>query len=268
MTRSPRAPGAPRAFTLVELLVVIGIIALLISILMPALNNVRTQARTTQCLSNLRQVTVAFQMYVNNNKGKTINYSTAVKGTGAAASNGFWMHEMKPFNGDISIIGICPEASEPSYGWGRINHAWGPTNNPGDFLYQVMGSYAINGWCYGPDIDPPYKGQQGGQRYGMGPRDAWHVFPVKDASNVPIFCDSAWVDAWPVQTDPPGNLVSGDQQMMTRVCLKRHNKRFINVSFMDGHAQTVQLPDLWKLKWSKVFDTTKDPPKMPPTFGK
>src|SRR4051795_6004614 len=68
-----------KGFTLVELLVVIGIIALLISILMPALNNARTQARTIQCLSNLRQLTTAFQMYVNNNKGRSIYYSTAVK---------------------------------------------------------------------------------------------------------------------------------------------------------------------------------------------
>ena len=58
-------PGGHRAFTLVELLVVIGIIAVLIAVLLPALRKARQAAQTATCLSNLRQIGAAYVMYVN-----------------------------------------------------------------------------------------------------------------------------------------------------------------------------------------------------------
>jgi prepilin-type N-terminal cleavage/methylation domain-containing protein/prepilin-type processing-associated H-X9-DG protein len=62
-------PRKYKGFTLVELLVVIGIVALLISILFPALNAVKVAAKGAKCLSNLRGIALAEQIYASNNRG-------------------------------------------------------------------------------------------------------------------------------------------------------------------------------------------------------
>ena len=77
-----------RAFTLVELLVVIGIIAVLVGILLPTLRGVRRQASLVQCSSNMKQIATAMLMYIQDNKGKFP--PCQVRSGGGGLPKGIW----------------------------------------------------------------------------------------------------------------------------------------------------------------------------------
>ena len=151
-----RRPPGRRAFTLVELLVVIGIIALLISILLPALNKAKEQANRVACASNLRQMGNALAIYTGDHKFYP-GCQAIMNGKAFAIWPTRLRKAMRQKTSSGSNIFFCP--SQPAgFQWQSKNGSGGDFASsqhagfgyePGELLldvFRVPFSYGYNDW--------------------------------------------------------------------------------------------------------------------------
>jgi len=135
--RAERLPDAvtTRAFTLVELLVVMAIVGLLAGLLLPVLGRARAQAKGAACLSNLRQIGVALQLYVDENDNRLpILYDAPPASPGAPRTNTLDV-VLTNHLGSTQVLG-CPADRERLFDRTGSSYAWNTLVNgqPADRL--------------------------------------------------------------------------------------------------------------------------------------
>jgi len=261
ITRPRRRRGG--GFSLAELLTVVGLIALLTSLLLPVLGKVRAAAGSAACAANLRQMGVAWLAYTTENKGRLMEYAWNSPATPEAAWNAYWpgVLDAQDVHGPSLL---CPAAAEPSpdptrRGYGTAAAAWSgryasvatvvhlnaPTYRDSSYGFN---RYLTAGGAFGPDPAVP----------------TTQVSVARSLTDVPVFFDCAYADAQPVNgseaapVKAPPNL-RGDQVTVAsaehwKFLLARHG-RGINVAFADGSTRWVILDDTytldWKVGWAK-----------------
>jgi prepilin-type N-terminal cleavage/methylation domain-containing protein/prepilin-type processing-associated H-X9-DG protein len=235
---STHANGVRRGFTLVELLVVIGIIALLTSILLPTVAVARRAARDTACLSNLRQLGAAFLAYQNENDA----YPCPAK-TGASQ---WWSQDwIYPIVYGTSV----PTASRATYSW--LPHtifecpsAAALELPPGDNnLWRSYGMSARLNDRYADTGD--YRGDFKQPNLVSSPSE----------TTLLIDCTQQWSGTLVTATPAPSN----SQLAHVQEAAARHNN-WLNVLYVDGHAAPRTLDSIptthslaaWQTFWAGI----------------
>ncbi len=264
-----------KGFTLIELLVVIAIIALLTSIMMPALGKAKEQAQAVICRSNLKQWGLIFALYAQDNDDSLVQSEGDTK---VNSTDAYWPGATLPYYQDTDIR-HCPStkidkqvvaAGGVYRSHGGTLLAWGPfPPSPwGTTWWDSFdsGSYGLNEWCANPPTGSTYWGTQATVK-------TWRKITAEGVANIPLMLDCAYISTAPRDNDTPLFLDPGldrwhepdwgtwNWQGIRMNCIDRHNKS-INGVFLDMSARKIRLKELWKLKWHKNFDT-HNPYSMP-----
>ena len=257
-----------KAFTLIELLVVIAIIAMLLSIIIPSLQKAKAAAQSMLCKSNLKQYQFATMMYFSDNNNKLFVFDETVE----AMTQPFELTEL--YIDNVNEIRFCESIKAPSSI--EVSNAKRPENINVNFADRLLSpspmgsptnwmqgsnkrawllngeysSYTFNGYLYTGEEATGFKSAS----------------QIKSSGLVPVYGDGVWPDAWPHHETGIdhretilewGRVTFGDNDTIQRYVTNRHGFK-TNMVYFDGHADTIQLIELWQQKWGPPFKRLND----------
>ena len=274
-----------KAFTLIELVVVIAIIALLLSIALPGLRTAKVYSRRVMCRSNLRQLGIGTSLYLDNHS------QTFFSREGET----LWLSGMQESFDTIGTVILCPETKrhtddsiqqamdDGSNLRGSATRPWvwlteeeaivsangntehlavvtPPDEEPEPELREpIAGGYGYNGWLY-----------SGKNPWRTDDNDAYfydRLGHIKSAYQVPLFADCNWVGSYPQNDNrveanidyTQGEFEAGiTEHAMGRFLIDRHGNMKVNMVFVDGHVAMPAMSELWTLQWHQGATANTD----------
>ena len=118
LQQEPRASGKLDGFTLIELLVVIAIIAILAAMLLPALSKAKEKARSINCMSNIKQMALGYNMYAEDNSDVIVTlylFKVAPPGAFFPGDVTWWVDLLRPYLQTTNLI-RCPSVQKSQFG--------------------------------------------------------------------------------------------------------------------------------------------------------
>ena len=254
-------------FTLIELLVVISIIALLVSILLPALNQARFQAKRIYCFGNVKSQHMSHMMYASDNDGKFAPHTDAgphYVRSGPSPDKGYCHKAMYDYLEDSKVL-LCPLLRTFGIGYVDLEHSDGimyggweavdVMGNPYQFIW-IGYNWFVNYYGLGIGTGPAPVVFNFNSHEGISVNEP--EWPRKQsectASKAFIAHDISWTPHWNLWNDRGhGGQVSSINGSLPfeEAVVCKDNPR----GYADGHVVTTQLADIRpraKIPWGRT----------------
>lgn len=219
-----------KAFTLIELLIVITVIAILAAILFPVFSRARANARRSACQSNLKQIGLAMNQYIQDNDGMMMRSWTV----GFDQPDGItWPVMLIPYAKSENIYECI--SADPEMNWNydtpTYDACWGARNTVAPVFAPVGGTgaraQALPRVCYGVNTRVHYAYVDGAMN------EAALTLPAETVA----IADSVWIDA-----------NEGQIARFMRAGARRHFTG-VNIGFQDGHVKWISNSKISQLRF-------------------